>query len=422
MKKKICIITPDYITSSPRTVKEADALWQAGFEVRVVFSQGNLDYVRSFDRVTLKEKPWKTDIVGWSSKEKGESLLYWKSKFRYYLAKKMFFLGSPGIASHAQSRVYKELLAKAALDRADLYIGHYPAGLSAAFCASRRWQAHCAYDAEDLHSGEGPFDREGFRRRRAIRLIENNYMPACSYISCVSELVADEMVKRYPICRPVVIHNVFPLAQRSKIDGKTLDRKGPRLSLYWYSQVIGEDRGIQDAIRAAGYLKDRARIQIHLRGYLSEAVKRNLSRLAKECRIIDDLYFHFPVPPEELLSRTAEHDLGMALEQSIDLNRIITVSNKLFFYLLAGLALLVSDVSGQKYIFSTCPEAGFMYPSGDYRTLAGYIKRFLEEPQLLSSCKQASIRYACQKWNWEIESCKLIEAVEGVFSMGDTRR
>jgi len=85
--KKICIVTPEYIYANPRTVKEADALWGAGFDVRVVFSQGNLEKIREFDAQLLKEKPWRWDAVGWSSFRKDEVPLYIKSKVRYHLAR-----------------------------------------------------------------------------------------------------------------------------------------------------------------------------------------------------------------------------------------------------------------------------------------------------------------------------------------------
>jgi hypothetical protein len=38
-RNSICIVTPDYVSASSRTIKEADALSQAGFQVKVVFSQ-----------------------------------------------------------------------------------------------------------------------------------------------------------------------------------------------------------------------------------------------------------------------------------------------------------------------------------------------------------------------------------------------
>lgn len=413
MTRKICIITPGYITSDPRVIKEADCLSRAGFDVRVVFSQGNIEYVRSFDQDVLRDKAWKSESIGWSPDKKDERLLYWKSRFRHYLARNSPPFLSKRVAAYAQSRVYQELAALAALEQADLYIGHYPAGLSCAALAALQWKARLGYDVEDLYCDEGPVNREGMRQRRLIRLIEQRHLPGCSYVSCVSELIAEEMVRRYSIKRPAVIHNVFPWAERASLDGKVMDRKPLGLSLYWFSQVIGCDRGLQDVIKAAGLLKEN--IQIHLRGYLSAENKHKLVRLAKDCGVMDALYFHAPVPPRELLSRASEHDVGLALEQPVDLSRTLTVSNKFFYYSLAGLAILATDVPGQKRFFSVCPDIGAVYPAGNWRSLAACIKSFITKPKRLAECRQASLCAARDKWNWEIESHTLIEAIERVF-------
>ena len=404
-KKTICIVTPDYIASTPRVVKEADALWQAGFDVRVVFSQGNLEMIKYFDGILLKEKPWRYSIVGWSPFKKKERILYLKSKLRYHIFRRLpaLFYSCGKSVEYAEGRIYRELAQLAALEKADIYIGHYPAGLAAAAYAAFQRQAKLGFDVEDLHTEE---HHQNKKQTKRIKIIESRYLPRCSYVSVASELIADEMVKRYNISRPIVIHNVFPWSERDKIDGQIKDRRGAALSLYWYSQVIGEDRGIQDAIRAAGLLKEE--VQIHLRGYLSEEIKNKFLALAKECRIKQNLYFHPPLPPTALLSRTVEHDVGLALDQPFNLSRILTASNKLFFYLLAGLATAATDLPGQRYVMSTCPGAGFLYAPGDYQALAGHLNRFILEPKLLQSSKQAALDAAQERWNWEREREKLV--------------
>jgi len=411
--KTICIVTPDYIYSNPRTVKEADAFWQAGFAVRVVFSQGNLEDIRDFDEILLKGKPWQRSIVSWSPFRKKERLLCFKSKLRYYIFRRLpaLFLACTKLAEHSEGRVYTELAQLAALEKADLYIGHYPVGLAAAHYAASRWKAKLGYDFEDFYTEEHPQNKKQTQR---IKIIESRYLPHCSYVSCASELIADEIVKRYNIGEPLVIHNVFPWSERNKIDGEIKDRKGTSLSLYWYSQVIGEDRGIQDAIRAAGLLKEK--VQIHLRGYLSGEVKNKFLALAKECGVEAGLYFHSPVSPTELLSRTVEHDVGLALEQPVNSSRMLAVTNKFFFYLLAGLAIAATDLPGQRKIMSTCSNAGFLYPPGDYKALAQHLHRLISEPRLLESHKHAALKAAEERWNWESESNKMVNKIASLLN------
>ncbi len=411
--KNICIVTPTYISSNPRLVKEADAFWQAGYSVRVVFSRGDIDRIRQYDEILLSEKPWQRQSVGWSPFRKDEMFTYWKSKLRFHFVRRL-----PGplwkfhrLPEHAEGRIYSELAALASSERADMYIGHYPTGLAAAAFAASRWGSRLGYDIEDLHTEENSVNP--IRDKERIRTIEGRYLRRSSHVTAASELIADEIANRYNVARPTVIHNVFPLKERDRLDGQKKDRKGARLSLYWYSQVIGEDRGISDAIRAAGLL--RGKVQVHLRGAISEEVKNRITALARHCGIANDLYLHPPVPARELLSRAAEHDVGLALEQPVNLNRQFSVTNKFFFYLLSGLAVAATDVPGQRSVMSGCMDAGFLYKAGDYRSLANNLEALLTEPKKLELCKAASLKAACEKWNWEMESQKLINTISSIL-------
>src|SRR5258706_9445553 len=85
----ICIIAPGYIASTPRVVKEADALSQAGFKVRVVCSQGDLAQVRDHDRDLLRDKAWQYQAVRWSTSNREENFLYHLSRYRYHITRRL---------------------------------------------------------------------------------------------------------------------------------------------------------------------------------------------------------------------------------------------------------------------------------------------------------------------------------------------
>lgn len=414
MSGRVCIVTPTYISSNPRVVKEADALWGAGFDVRVVFSQGGIEDIRSYDEALLQGKPWRRSIVRWSSSRKDERRLYHLSRLRHNAAGMMpgVFLSVGRLAEYAEGRVYKELAELAAKERADLYIGHYPSGLAAASRAAGRHGAMLGYDMEDLHSEE---HASGGKQARRVETIERRYLGGCSHLTAVSDMVADEIAARYNVKRPVAVYNVFPAAERKNMDGMVKDRKGAILSLYWFSQVVGLDRGIQDAIRAAGLLQGRA--EIHLRGGLSEGAKKELMSLARACGAERDVYFHPPVPPAELLSRAAEHDIGLALEQPASLNRRIAVTNKIFLYMLAGLAIAATDIPANRRVIGTCRAAGFLYPPGDYKALAEWLNKLLSDLAFLRSRKEASLRAAGEIWNWEKESLKIVDGVKALLKV-----
>src|SRR2546430_1091023 len=191
---------------------------------------------------------------------------------------------------------------------------------------------HVGFDAEDFHTGESNSSEELAR----VDFIQSRYLPQCSFVTAASAGIADALSQRYSVAAPLAVYNTFPWDDRDTLDHCIKDRRGNALSLYWYSQTVGLDRGIQDAIRAAGLLQGK--IQLHVRGTIALSVRCELESVARESGVAGQIHFHPQVAPRDLLSRAAEHDVGLALEQGAVLNRRICTTNKLFLYLLAGVA------------------------------------------------------------------------------------
>lgn len=407
-RRRICIVGGTHIANTPRVLKEADALHEAGFDVRVVFSQSDGGEKARQDADLLRSRGWRATAVSWS--RYGHSIRWGITGVRQLAFQRLPRHSWPWgqIAERAEGRVFPELAAAAAKEEADLYIGHYVEGLAAAAAAAKRHAAPYGFDAEDFHADEGNSEMQSKRSD----FIQRRYLHGCAHITASSQGIAESLSNHYAIEQPVAIHNTFPWKERAQLDGRVLDRRGPELSLYWYSQNIGLDRGIQDAIRAAGLLGGP--VQIHLRGTVTDLVRAELIGLANSCGVADRLVFHPQVPPNELLSRACEHDVGLALEQGGTLNRAICASNKMFFYLLAGLAVAATNVAGQRIVLDELPQAARLYQPGDAASLAQCLEHWRRNPKSLAAAKAASLEAARAKWNWESESSKLVAVVEAV--------
>jgi glycosyltransferase involved in cell wall biosynthesis len=409
-RERICIVTPDSVSSTPRVVKEADALSAAGYQVRVVCSQGVVDYVRSFDAELHQGKTWRLDALGWSARRAKERWRYWKSGLRQRLLQRLprWFWRFPSVVDRAEGRLLPELAACAAAEPADLYIGHYPTGLAAAARAAARHRALLRYDAEDLHVAEYPTGASEDARAARIRRIEGFYLPRVSAVTAASPLIGVELERRYALPPVVTVLNAFPWAEREKLDQTLARRPGP-LRAYWFSQTIGADRGVEDAVRAAAVLGEE--IELHLQGQVSEVEKERLLGLVQPERLRAHIFFHEPIPPTELLAFAAQFDLGLALETPRSLNRQIAVSNKIFIYMQAGLAVVCSDVAGQRYVMDRSPGAGCTYVTGDYQALADALRNFARDANKLKACRDASLACAHHTWNWETESKTLLKSL-----------
>ncbi len=412
-RARVCIITSATVCCNPRVVKEADALSAAGFDVRVVASQ-HVGWAADWDAQLMVHRPWRLNSVRWDYSN-GEAK---RIRLTSGIRQQSFALISRasnnwGTAERAYSRLFDEQLQLANLESADLFIAHNPQALPVAAAAAKQWGVNFAFDSEDYHYGEFTEEQQGSTRFRLLSYLEPKYLPQCVYITVPSQPIAEALVQRYGIQYPTTIHNVFPWSDRDALDGQVNDRQGQALSLYWYSQVVGLDRGLQDVIRALPLLSGE--VVLHVRGRMGNDVRTELLRLASELSVADKIVFHETVPPTELLSRTAEHDVGLALEQNVNENKNLTVANKVFFYLLAGLAVAATGTTGQRTILRSCPDAGFLYSPGDYRSLAAGLQRYINSPALLQAAKKAGLEAARERWNWETESQELVRLVKGAL-------
>jgi len=410
--RRICIITNATICCNPRVVKEADALSAAGYEVRVVASQ-HVSWAVDWDRQLMAQRSWKLDSIRWHDRENGNLRL--RSGLRQRAFRALTNLTTERlIPERAYSRLFDELLHEATKCHSDLFIAHNPQALPVAALAAEYFGVDFAFDSEDFHTGEFSLPEQQSASYRLLSHLEARYLPNCAYVTSPSDEISDVLKSRYQLKRVQTIHNVFGWSERKTLDGVIKDRRGPELSLYWYSQIVGLDRGLQDAIRAVALLNSSA--QLHIRGDLAENVREELTKLARANGVDDCVHFHPPVPPEELLSRACEHDVGLALELPVTDNRNLTVANKVFHYLLAGLSIAATATAGQQRVMDQFPKAGFVYEPGSHECLAASLQELMDDPSLLATRKTAALKAARDFWNWETEQAKLLELVSSAIS------
>lgn len=89
----------------------------------------------------------------------------------------------------------------------------------------------------------------------------------------------------------------------------------------------------------------------------------------------------------------------------------LAATNKLFIYLLAGITLAVTDTIGQRSIFQTCQDSGFLYPLGGHKRLAIELQKLIDSREALKRRKEAALFAARNRWNWEIESKQLVTLI-----------
>jgi glycosyltransferase involved in cell wall biosynthesis len=412
-KKRICIVGVGSISQNPRVVKEADALAAAGYDVIVLFLQ-HFKWAREMDRRIAERAKWRTDAIELLPSVGGHyRRLISALHLRLFRQLCRLTLRFP-VAELAYSRCFVALLRRAIRHRCDLYIGHYTASLPVVAWAARCTGARFGFDFEDFHRSETPGASSARLQSQLIGLLEDRYLPQASFLTASSCGIAEEVARTTGLPEPATILNVFPWSDRTNLPRPVPRLPNANLSLYWFSQTISLDRGLQDVICAMALMREPA--ELHIRGCDSSTSTQDLFRLAEKKGVSDRLYFHPMVHPEDLLARAAEHDIGLCLEVPATPNRDICITNKIFLYMLAGLAIVASRTRGQSDILNATPAIGRLYDCKDITGLAAILDCYAADRTLLARTKAAALAAARDRWNWERESEQVVSVVDRLFS------
>ena len=411
---RILILIGGHLSTSPRPLKEADTLVQAGHDVTVRGFWYNPILI-SRDRELLANRRWTFEPIADYSSAGWQPLVgRWKDRIHRRLAFGVFKRWgwfSPALLGME----VPAMLAAAQEHRADLTIVHSEAGLWVGNrLLDQGWKV--GVDFEDWFSEDLLAEDRLSRPLACLRELERRLLRECRYALAPSESMAQALAQTYHAAPPTVVYNVFPWAERSAIDGERRDRGSSRRpSLHWFSQTIGPGRGLEMLFAALPQLTTD--VELHLRGECPEWNRRWLeSRIPSGWR--EKVFVHPTVPPGELLSRLAEHDIGLALEQHEIESRDLTLTNKIFQYLQAGMALVATDTVGQREVVEKYPSLGPLVPCGDSRALAERLDSLCRDSARLAEAKSASLKAAQERYCWEKEAHRIVEAADRALARG----
>lgn len=394
--KKVVILTTGQPSTNPRMVKEYQALKAAGYSVKVFYSYWQ-DWACKTDDAMFQSKEIEDNdfiLVGGSPFE--NKIPFLVSKVFYKIVK--FIYHRTGLLSHLSlSRTSFGLISAAKKTKADLYIAHNSGALPAAVMGAKNNKAKCAFDAEDFHRGEykNPLDKSCL----AVIQNEDKFLPYCDYISAASPLIANAYKKLYGTSLVEVVNNVFSI----KFLQPLKNQKQDSLSLFWFSQTIGANRGLEAFLKALKRLPENVKVEIYFMGKVANGFEEVLYKLYDKNR----LHFLDIIPPNEIFKEAAKYDIGLCIEETVFKNRDLCLTNKVFTYLLAGNCILFSDTKAQELFWNENKEVGFLFSQGDEFQIAAILNDLFNNRDKLHNAKAASLHLATTKMNWEMESKKL---------------
>lgn len=407
---RICIVTTGHLSTNPRVVKEAAALVEAGHAVTVI--RGHYaPWAVAMDadleaQLGVQVKPvafgprlaprW-TYLV--QTFRRRSALALWKAGLR-----------TLQIATTASFPASYEYAATTRAIAADMYIGHYVGALPAAAQAAERTGVPFVFDAEDFHPGDPPEGPEHEDERSLIETILRAYLPRAAGVTAASPLMAQAYAAAFRVPEPTVVLNVFPEPGGGLPPSET-GTIAPGPSVYWVSQTIGEDRGLEEAVQACAMA--RSRPHLYLRGNVEPGYRSHLEGIAVQGGAGGHVHFLPLAPPQELETLASGFDVGLCSDTGLTKNRDIALTNKIFSYLVAGIPVIMSDTLAHRHIAPELGDGCRIYRRGDPASLAAVLDGLLGDRGALTRARASAHRAGRTRFNWNVEKGRLVAFIEG---------
>ena len=235
-------------------------------------------------------------------------------------------------------RAHRTLTRAIAEIEADLYLASDLYALPALARAARQRGAALVYDSRELYAA---LDSSHGRPwvSTVWSAVERRFIHQADAMLTVGDAIADRLEARYRIDRPTVLYNApepLPSPDRTALRRElSLPDDGRMVVLY--QGLFREGRGLHALTEAAGVV-DGVRLVM-----IGEGALRGDLEAARE-KLGDRLVLHPFVPPDRLARLTPGADLGACLIEPLTESLRLSLPNKLFEYLAAGVPVLASPL------------------------------------------------------------------------------
>lgn len=248
-------------------------------------------------------------------------------------------------------------------------------------------------------------------RKWLSRRTEAFYIGHCDAVITVNDSIADWYASAYSITRPFVIKNMPSRNGRSDSPpDKEYFRKRydipKEANIFLYQGWIGEGRRISQYIRIFGQLNGEQ--HLILMGGFSDPDLESVVRQSVEDK--SNIHYHEAVPPGDLLRFTACADVGLCGVEDICESYRLSLPNKIFEYLSAGIPCLAPDFPEIARVIRQT-GAGWLHPDSE----SGLTKRILAIGEEDIDSKREHALEACEDFDWPTQAKALVSAYREVM-------
>jgi glycogen synthase len=266
----------------------------------------------------------------------------------------------------------------------DVVHAHDFATLPAGRLLARRG-ARLVYDAHEIYADQEPDPPR--LHRAAVRLLEGPLARRADAVVTVSEPIAGELRESLRLRRqPLVVLSCPP---RTEVE-PVARGNGPLLALY--QGAMGPGRPLEDLVVAAEHA-DGVQVTARVLGAPD----------------LPGVEMAPPVEPDQLVDAAAAFHVGLVINRPVTRNDELVLPNKLFEYLMAGLAVVVPRLPGLTPLVEG-EGIGLTYEPGHPELLGAALSELARDPERLGAMRARSRELALERFNAESQLPVLLEA------------
>jgi len=209
--------------------------------------------------------------------------------------------------------------------------------LPLALYAKKGWGARIVYDSHEMAIAEYEHSLKWRLAALAhVRAIEGRGIRAADAVITVSPGIVQALAEAYPgIPEPALVRNV-PDAEPAPFRPT-----GERIEVLFHG-LLRDNRGLEAIIESLPLW--RKEFHLLLRGSCSPGYKARLQEQIMARGVETRVRFEPPVSPRDVVPQAAKSDIGLCLLPDSSRHNRFALPNKLFEYLMAGIAVVTSPV------------------------------------------------------------------------------
>jgi len=181
-----------------------------------------------------------------------------------------------------------------------------------------------------------------------------------------------------------------------------------------YQGMMNAGRGLLELVRSGRHLPDDVRVVLLGHGPLEESLRRIVESEGLGSRVV----MLDSVPQAELHGWTASADLGVLILDPVNLSKRLSLANKIFEYMAAGIPILTTDLPENRRILDLC-ECGWAIEDREPQALAKHMTRILEDREGMRRRGANGRHWFEERFNWQHESGHVLEALDGLLPHSD---